>query len=79
VEELQAIAEAGEAAAVVFVVQRPDADWVVPHAENDPALAAALRRAVSAGVRVIGYRCAVSLQEIRITDRIPVCVDGSRG
>ena len=71
-EELQEIAEGGEGAAVVFVVQREDADLAAPHVLNDPAFALALQSAMQAGVEARAYRCIVSLDEIRITDRIPV-------
>ena len=61
-----------ERAAVVFVVQRPDACCFRPHAEADPSFAAALRRAARAGVEVRAYSCHVSRQEIRLADEITV-------
>ncbi|MFN3763136.1 MAG: DNA/RNA nuclease SfsA [Anaerolineae bacterium] len=62
----------GERAAVVFVVQRPDAEAFVPHTRADPAFAAALAEAARVGVRVHAFRCTVRPDEIRITDSIPV-------
>lgn len=72
VHELQRAAEAGEGAAVVFIIQRADATCFQPYAANDPALAAALVAAQMAGVVVRAYRCWVSTAGIRIADEIPV-------
>lgn len=72
---LQTLAAAlanGERAAVVFVVQRPDARCFRPHAQADPAFATTLRRAAAAGVDVRAYSCHVSRQEIRLNGEITV-------
>ncbi|MGB9776665.1 MAG: DNA/RNA nuclease SfsA [Anaerolineae bacterium] len=69
---LAAQVERGERAAVVFVVQRPDAETFMPHAQADPAFAAALTEVARAGVEVYAFRCTVSLDEIRINAPIPV-------
>ncbi len=71
-EELIEIVRAGERAAVVFVVQRDDADRFAPHDEADPAFGAALRRAAQAGVEVHAFRCHVSREAIHLTAAIPV-------
>jgi len=71
-EELIEIVQAGERAAVVFVVQREDAERFAPHDEADPAFGAALRRAAQAGVEVHAFRCHVSREAIRLTAAIPV-------
>ncbi len=70
--QLAAQVKRGERAAVVFVVQRPDAEAFMPHARADPAFAAALAEAARVGVEVHAFRCAVRPDEIRITDSIPV-------
>lgn len=57
--ELTALARAGEAALVVFVVQRAGARVVAPFASRDPEFARALGEAVSGGVRVRAYACRV--------------------
>lgn len=64
--ELIARVEAGERAAVVFVVQRPDAVAFAPHQEADPAFAARLTEAARAGVMVYAYRCNVGPDEMWI-------------
>lgn len=62
----------GVKTAVVFVVQREDAQSFAPHEQADPAFANALREAAKAGVRVLAYRCRVSFTEIAVCAPIPV-------
>ena len=66
--------ESGDRAAVVFVVQRPDANVFRPHAEADPEFAQALRQAHAAGVAVLACCCRVTEYEITIDAFIPVNV-----
>jgi sugar fermentation stimulation protein A len=68
-----AVAE-GCRAAVIFVVQRQDADGFAPNRRTDPAFARSLRQAASAGVEVYAYRCCVQPQAIELTGRIPVMI-----
>lgn len=65
-------ARRGEGAAVVFVVQRPDAQAFAPNARADPAFAARLAEAAAVGVGVYAYACAVSREEIRVAWPLPV-------
>ncbi len=65
-QELIARVAAGERAAVVFVVQRPDAVAFAPHRQADPVFAALLAEAARAGVGVYAYCCDVRPDEIRI-------------
>ncbi|MBN1400936.1 MAG: DNA/RNA nuclease SfsA [Anaerolineae bacterium] len=74
--ELAELAAEGTCAAVVFVIQRPDAVRFAPHVQNDPELARALRRAAQAGVRVYAFRCEVSLEEVRLAGPVPIALDG---
>ena len=64
--------ERGDQAAVLFVVQRPDARAFGPHTQADPDFARALRRALEAGVSVLACRCCVSEDEIVLDTFIPV-------
>ena len=66
--------EQGHRAAVMFVVQRPDASAFEPNVKADPKFAEALDGAIAAGVEVFAYRCAVSRTSIEISDRLPVRV-----
>lgn len=61
-------------AAVAFVVQRPDVNAVSPHDRVDPTFGRALREAVADGVELLAFRCAVTLEGIRIASPIPVAL-----
>jgi sugar fermentation stimulation protein A len=54
--ELARRVRAGDRAALVFVVQRPDADCVAPADAVDPGYGRALRRAARAGVELYALR-----------------------
>ncbi|MGW8317607.1 MAG: DNA/RNA nuclease SfsA [Candidatus Promineifilaceae bacterium] len=69
-------AHQGQGAAVVFVIQRPDAHRFTPHAQADPAFAETLRLAASVGVSIHAYTCRVSRTAITIADEIPVALNG---
>jgi sugar fermentation stimulation protein A len=71
-EELIDVVENGEQAAVVFVVQRPDALRFSANRKTDPAFAETLHRAAEVGVSVRAFSCLVSLEEITIDDEIPI-------
>lgn len=72
VDELAALAQQGERAAVVFIVQRPDADRLTPQWEADPAFSQALADAINAGVECYAYTCMLTLTEVTLTRAIPV-------
>ncbi|MFW6115867.1 MAG: DNA/RNA nuclease SfsA [Chloroflexota bacterium] len=72
VQELNGVVDQGGRAAIVFVVQRPDALRFTPHDGADPAFGAALRIAADAGVRVHAWTCRVSQQAIALARQIPV-------
>jgi sugar fermentation stimulation protein A len=71
-EALVRAVEWGDQAAVIFVVQRPDARAFEPHAVADPLFAQTLHRAQTAGVTVLAHRCCVSEDEITLDTPIPV-------
>ena len=64
--------EAGHRAAVIFVVQRDDAQALRPHDEADPNFGAALRESVAAGVEAFAYACQVTETGITLDRRLPV-------
>lgn len=76
VEELHRAVAEGERAAIVFVVQRDDADAFAPNDEADPAFGSALRRAVEEGVEVYAYACQVSRREVRLDKPLEVLYSG---
>jgi sugar fermentation stimulation protein A len=75
VRELIELAASGDGAAVVFVIQRPDARLFMPHNEADPELADALRRAARAGVGVFGWSCRVGQEQVTIGREVPVVLE----
>jgi sugar fermentation stimulation protein A len=73
VRELAALRRGGEwAAAVLFVLQRPDADRILPHPAIDPDFARAVVEARRAGVRFLGRRCLVDLDRLALGPPVPV-------
>jgi sugar fermentation stimulation protein A len=72
VRELTQAAERGERAAVIFVVQRNDAERFTPHDEADPAFGQVLRQAAQTGVQVYAWRCRVSREAIQLAEAIAV-------
>ena len=75
VRELAALRQSGEwAAAVLFVLQRPDAERIMPFAARDPDFAQALAKAKRAGVQLLGRRCTIDLEAVRLGAPIPVQV-----
>jgi sugar fermentation stimulation protein A len=72
VRELAAAKSQGLEATVLFVVQRRDATSVSAARSIDPNFAEALDEARRSGVRVLGRRCEVTLEEARITEAVDV-------
>jgi sugar fermentation stimulation protein A len=57
---------------VFFVVQRSDADYVMPNWETDPDFAQTLVLCQQKGIIVVGFQCAVTETTIQIVRKIPV-------
>lgn len=73
VRELAELVRSGEfEAAVLFVLQRDDALAVEAARSIDPGFADALAEARSAGVRILGRRCRVTLGHLALGDPVPV-------
>lgn len=62
----------GHAAAMLFIVLRSDATEVLPHAEHDPAFAAALASARRTGVVLQAWTTDVQARALRLARTIPV-------
>jgi sugar fermentation stimulation protein A len=71
VELLGRVARNGQRAALLFVVQRHQADAFVPADDIDPAFARVLRSAVAAGVEIYAYLCPLTPDGIRLGDPLP--------
>ncbi len=70
--ELGRVAQKGQRAVMVFLVQREDAKIFAPAADIDPAYARALKAATAAGVEVLCYGCRLTPAEIRLAKPIPM-------
>ncbi len=70
--ELRRATLAGKRAALVFIIQRDDANALTPHDESDPDFGEAVRQVVAAGVEVYAYTCQVSREEIVLRAGVPV-------
>jgi sugar fermentation stimulation protein A len=70
--ELASLARAGTRAVQLYCVNLTGIDAVRPAEEIDPAYAAALREAVSAGVEVLAYGAEISAQQVRLVRRLQV-------
>ena len=72
IQELQKAVGNGLNATLFFVVQIKDIDSVSPNDDTHPAFGAALREAVSHGVRVCAYDCEVTPNSLFIRRPVPV-------
>jgi sugar fermentation stimulation protein A len=71
-EHLMARKAAGDRAALLFVVQRADADDVAPADDIDPAYGEVLRKAAEAGVELHALSARVTADRIRLERVLPV-------
>lgn len=71
-ETLARAVQRGLRAAIVFVIQRQDAEAFSPNDATDPAFGDALRRATERGVEVYAYRCRVTADELRLDAGVSV-------
>ena len=62
----------GWAAAVLFVLQRPDASRIRAARSIDQRFSDALEEARKAGVQVLGRRCRVSMNRVELGSSVPV-------
>ncbi len=76
-KHLRSLAEAvraGHRAAVVFVIQRPDAVAFAPNEAADPLFCQALRQAIQQGVEAYACRCHITMRQVQVADLVPVHV-----
>lgn len=71
-QALQALAQAGQEAAVIFMADRLDATAVAPCDAIDPAFGAALRQAAAAGVLVLAGAMGPTPQGLLLHGPLPV-------
>ena len=70
-QELIHLADSGYGAAVLFLVQRTDAEHFTPAGDIDPEYAGWLARAASAGVDVLCYDVRIDLEGIEVNSQLP--------
>ena len=70
--ELAALKKKGHRTAVLFCVQRDDAECFVPASQIDPLYTKTLAAVAEAGVMVLAYQADVSPGEVRIVRNLPV-------
>ena len=70
--ELIGLVDQGHRAAIVFIIQRPDATSFRPNAVTDPHFAHNLKAAKDAGVEIYAYSCLVDNKGIAIFNKIAV-------
>jgi len=66
---------AGDRAAVMFIIQRPDARSIGPNDETDPDFGDILRAASAAGVTLVGYTGSWSADGLTLGQSVPVVTD----
>jgi len=74
IKELTHIKTSGKGAGVIFIIQREDADVIMPNNRTDKEFGDALREAKEAGVDLFAYVCKIDVdqREINIIRSIPV-------
>lgn len=72
IDELIHAARDGYRAALLFVVQLEHAKGFSPNKVTDPDFSNKVEEAKNAGVEILSYRCIVTPDEVKITDKIPV-------
>ncbi len=78
--ELRRASFEGNRAALVFVIQREDAQALAPHDRSDPRFGQTVREVVADGVEAYAYTCRVSREEMLLGERIPVLMqEGNAG
>lgn len=75
--ELRRASLGGNRAAMVFVIQRDDAQALAPHDESDPHFGEVVREVAADGVEAYAYNCQVSREEVVLGDRVPVFLPSS--
>lgn len=71
-EELTHLKQQGKGAGVIFIIQREDAEAIMPNDRTDKDFGQMLRKAFQAGVEMWAYRCSISQSSIDIFSEVPV-------
>lgn len=71
-QELIRLRQAGHRTAIIFIIQRPNAQVFQPHPSADPFFSQTLSKAAEAGVEVYAWNCQVNLKGIQLAQQVPV-------
>lgn len=74
-DELALRVAAGDRAVMLYLIQRDDCARLRLAGDIDPAYAAAFDQAMAAGVEVLAYGTAISVEQVTLTNRLPVSAD----
>ncbi|WP_094548577.1 DNA/RNA nuclease SfsA [Petroclostridium xylanilyticum] len=74
-EELTQLKLEGKGTGVIFIIQREDADAIMPNDRTDKDFGIALRKACQAGVNLWAYRCIIDSRQIVLDREIPVVLE----
>jgi len=72
--ELMRVVKEGDRGVIFFTVQRGDAESLSPADAIDPEYGKLLRLALANGVEALAYRADISVDEIYLTQRLPIIV-----
>ncbi|NVN91120.1 MAG: DNA/RNA nuclease SfsA [Desulfuromonadales bacterium] len=73
--ELMRVVREGDRGVIFFTVQRGDAESLSPADAIDPEYGRLLRLALANGVEALAYRADISVEEIHLTQRLPLIVE----
>lgn len=74
-DELALRVAVGDRAVMLYLIQRDDCARLRLAGDIDPAYAAAFDQAMAAGVEVLAYGTAISVEQVTLTNRLPVSAD----
>ena len=77
-EELIRAKKEGYETYVFFVIQMKNVKYFTPNTDTHPAFAEALKKAASAGVKIVAYDCEVTPESIEISSPVDVVLESPR-
>lgn len=74
IDELILAKKEGYRAVLLFIIQLEHVSGFSPNKDTDLAFAKKIEEASKAGVELLAYRCKVSPDEVKVTDKIPIAL-----
>ena len=74
IHHLMEAMDEGYEAAILFLIQRHDADKFTTNDNTDPKFADALRQSQRHGVKLCAYNCKMSIEEVEIDQRVSIAL-----